>query len=82
MLIREINSICRSPLLISCKLTLVLYIYLLSGLLCGIHYYFEQEIMEECESDLTAYIHEGYMFMRKVLGGIELFTTIIHELKQ
>lgn len=35
--------------------------------------------MEECESHLTACIHEGYMFMRKVLGGIELLWPEIHH---
>lgn len=36
------------------------------------YYYFEQEIIEECESNLTACIHEGYMFMGKALSGTDL----------
>lgn len=79
-LIREINPIWKSPFLTKCKLTWLLFFFNLSaGLFCGIHYYFEQGFMEECECDLTACIHVGFLFMRKALGGIELLRPEIHH---
>lgn len=55
-------------------------IFLLLGMFCAMHYYyFEQEIREECESDLTACIHEGYLFMGKALSGTDLLRPEIHQ---
>lgn len=55
--------------------------FLLLGMFCAMHYYyFEQEIIEECESDWTACIHEGYMFMGKALSGTDLLRPEIHHL--
>lgn len=46
---------------------------------CFHYYYFEQEIIEECKSELTACIHEDCMFMRKALSGIDLLWPEIHH---